>query len=231
MDMGKTARQIQVDELLKISAFRVLSEEQLIVIAQAMTRMCYDPGEMIFLEGDASEVLWFVAEGRVKILKQSLHGRTQGLCLLDSGKCFGSCPIFDMDTNPATAQALDKVTLFLLPRDLLKGFTQRDPQLTAALLAIFSQRLGHLARVSEVLGAWTVHDRINDCLVTYMKHEESHPVVKLTHEELADLTGTVREVVTRHLSKLEKAGTIRIAPRRITVLDAEALIPACGCEN
>jgi CRP-like cAMP-binding protein len=78
-------------------------------------------------------------------------------------------------------------------------------------------------RLSERLGTWTVSDRINDCLITYADRHESHMVVALTHEKLADLAGTVREVVTRHLVHLEQDGVIRAEPGQITLLNLDAL--------
>lgn len=222
---------IQIDELAAIPAFCDLTIEQVQRLAEVMVRRHYQPGQIIFMEGDSATALWFVGRGRVKIIKQSINGRIQGLCLMNRGKCFGSCPLFDMERNPATAQALDEVTLFILPQQEIQRLREHDPQLVKALLHIYSQRLEHLARVSEVLGAWTAADRINDCLLTYANRSASQPVVELTHERLAALSGTVREVVTRHLSILEREGVIHNEMGRITILNLDALLPPCAREH
>lgn len=220
-----------LEELRSIPAFRHLPVEQVRLLAAIVVRQTYAPGQIIFVEGERAGSLWFVAEGRVKIIKQSRSGRIQGLCLMNRGKCFGSCPLFNMDQNPATAQALDQVTLFVLPEEALQHLKKRDPQLVRVLLYIYSQRLGHLSRVSEVLGSWTVADRINDCLRTYASRDIEQPVVELTHEKLADLSGTVREVVTRHLNVLEKEGIIRNDIGRIIILNLDALALPCKFED
>ncbi|RMG88559.1 MAG: Crp/Fnr family transcriptional regulator [Chloroflexi bacterium] len=182
---------------------------------------------MIFLEGDESVGLWFVLRGRVKIIKQSLGGRVQGICVMNRGKCFGSCPLFNTDENPASAQALDNVDILILPDHYLKNVTEQDPELADILLQIFSQRLEHLARLSEGLGAWAVPDRINDCLLTYADYTHDTPTVTLTHEKLADLAGTAREVVTRHLTRLEEKGVIQTAIGKIFLLDPDSLKLPC----
>lgn len=222
---------VKVEDLREISAFHNLPFEQVRSLADAMVRRNYLPGQIIFMEGEQAGSLWFVFEGRVKIIKQSHSGRIQGLCLMNRGKCFGSCPLFDMEKNPATAQALDQVTLFVLPEESLQSLKAHDPQLVKALLHIYSQRLEHLARVSEVLGSWTVSDRINDCLLTYANRAVPQPVVELTHEKLAAMSGTVREVVTRHLNLLEKEGIVRNEMGRIILLNADALLPPCARED
>ncbi len=222
---------VKFGELREIPAFRNLSDEQIDILASIVIRREYAPGHFIFMEGDKANSLWFVFRGRVKIIKQSLNGRVQGLCLMNRGKCFGSCPLFDMERNPATAQALDNVTLFVLPEDSVEQMKTQNTQLVKALLHIYSERLEHLARVSEVLGSWTVADRINDCILTYARHNMDNPVVELTHEKLATLSGTVREVVTRHLSQLEKEGIVRTENGRVVILNMDALLPPCTCED
>lgn len=222
---------VKFSELREIRAFRNLPDEQVQVLASVMVRRDYVPGQIIFLEGDQASSLWFVYSGRVKIIKLSTNGRIQGLCLMNRGKCFGSCPLFDMKRHPATAQALDDVTLFVLPNDTLEQLKTHSAQLINALLHVYSERLEHLARVSEVLGAWTVSDRINDCILTYASPSAEHLIVNLTHEKLATLSGTVREVVTRHLNLLEKEGVVRTENGHIIVLNRDALLPPCNCEN
>ncbi|MBL8163157.1 MAG: Crp/Fnr family transcriptional regulator [Anaerolineae bacterium] len=222
---------IRFNELRDIPAFQGLPPEQVQSLANVMVRRKYSPSQIVFMEGEKAGPLWFVAQGRVKIIKQSLNGRVQGLCLMNRGKCFGSCPLFDMERNPATAQALDYVTLFVLPESALRQLKEGDPHLVKALLHIYSQRLEQLARVSEVLGSWTIADRINDCLITYANRDTQPSVVKLTHEKLAELSGTVREVVTRHLSFLEKEGIVLNETGRITLLNSNALLPPCACED
>ncbi|MCB9449790.1 MAG: Crp/Fnr family transcriptional regulator [Anaerolineaceae bacterium] len=222
---------VKFDDLREIPAFHDLPAGQVRSLAAVMVRRQYTPGQIIFMEGDHAGSLWFVSQGRVKIIKQSLNGRIQGLCLMDRGKCFGSCPLFDMEKHPATAQALDQVTLFILPEEALQQLTERDPQLVKALMFIYSQRLEHLSRVSEVLGSWTVSDRINDCLLIYANHDAEQPTVELTHEKLAALSGTVREMVTRHLSLLEKEGIVRNESKRIVILNTNALLPPCACDD
>ncbi len=219
--------QVNVEELQNISALHHMQPEQLEHLAAIMIRRTYTAGQLIFLEGNQASGIWFILEGRVIIAKQSFNGRAQGLCLVDRVKCFGGCPMFDGEINLANAQAVDDVTLLILPQSNLQRLIQNNPELSWVLLQIFSRRLVHLAQLSEGLGTWTTAQRINDCLLAYCDQSEPHPIVFLTHENLAALSGTVREVVTRHLSRLEKGGFIQIEPGKITLLDKGALHSPC----
>lgn len=218
---------IDIDQLQKAVALSQLPREQLGYLTAVMAEERYAPGEYIFLEGESSRGLWFVVEGRVKIVKHSLNGRTLGLCLMNPGKCFGSCPLFSGEINPASAMAVDDVTIAMLPHNQYRDMATHDPALADALLRIYSQALEHLARLAEGLGHWSTQDRINDCLLTYVDQSADLPTVLLTHDKLAMLAGTGREVVTRHLSHLEKLGIIRTEPGCIRLLDVKALRLPC----
>ena len=214
---------ISVAEIQKIPAFQHMPLQQLQSLAGAMVRRTYSPGQLIFLEGETSIGVWFVLDGHVRIIKNSQTGRLQGLCLVNRGKCFGSCPLFDATANPADAQALDEVTLAVLLQDDLQHMVYHDPHLATSLLEIYNKRVELLAQLGECLGSWPIAARINDCLVAHAEQIQPHPVVRLTHEQVATLVGTAREVVTRHLSKLENENVVKTDPGHITLLDINAL--------
>ena len=138
---------VKTDDLLDIAALKEIPLPQLERLAAVAVWQTYAPGQLIFLEGERSGGLWFVQKGRVKLIRQSLNGRTMGLCMMTSNKCFGSCPLFHMEKNPATAQAVDEVTLLIVPQERLDSLIREDSQLASALLRIYSQRLLHLACV------------------------------------------------------------------------------------
>jgi CRP/FNR family transcriptional regulator len=218
-----------IEDLFRVHAFRDLAAQDLECLARAMLKRHCEAGQLIFLEGDAAQGLWFVTDGRVRIVKQSLNGRMQTLCLLNRGRCFGTCPLFSDDVNPASAEAVETTTLIILPQSAYRRIHHDCPNLAATLLQVYSQRITQLVHLSETLGTWSTADRINNCLLTYAEQNTPHPTVRLTHEELAVLAGTVREVVTRHLAQLEKSGVVHLEPKLITLLESTALQDSWLC--
>jgi CRP/FNR family transcriptional regulator len=218
---------ISIEEVQSIPAFRPFSLKQQSLLAELLLRRRHAPGELIFLEGEPAKGLWFILQGRVRILKYSEAGRVQALCVMNPGKCFGGCPLFNMDRNPANAQALEEVILLILPPQETSYLQTHSPELARILLQIYAERLSLLAGLSEGLGAWTVNARINNILLTYAISETDQSILQFTHEKIADLAGTVREVVTRHLSQLESRGIITQAPGQITLLDRDELQSLC----
>ncbi|MBL1137824.1 MAG: Crp/Fnr family transcriptional regulator [Chloroflexi bacterium] len=201
---------IRLEEIRRVTALRHLSEDCQRGLAEVMVRRTFAPGEMIFIEGEQALGIWFVLSGRVRILKHSMTGRSQALCIAQSGKCFGTCPLFSTESNPASAQALDDVTLLVLPDDQATALMRENPCLVKTLLQLYSERLDQLARLSECLAMWTVARRLNDSLLNNAVPDPPYLIVHLTHEKLAELAGTVREVASRHLEKLAEHGVVEL---------------------
>lgn len=223
---------VSIADLETIKAFGHLPKTSLEKLADLMLPHTYTPGEFIFIEDEPTEGMWFIFEGQVKVMKQSTYGRVQALCLVDKKRCFGSCPLFTQPVNPASAQAHTNVTLFVLPASAITHLANRDPALMRVLLEIYSEYIDLLSCLSEKLGAWRVASRVNDSLLNYAVPSHPYPIVRLTHEQLAELVGTVREVVSRHLSHLEQQGFIHIEKGEIHLIHPERLdtLLPCGKE-
>ncbi len=183
----------------------------------------YDPGQTISLEGEPAEAVYFVLRGRVKVYKLSLEGRAQVLTQLKSGDIFNLVPALDGGANPATAEALGQVTLYLFPRQSFIQMVKRYPDLAWALLENLAQRLRHLTALVEDLSFRTVRGRLAKLLLEQASKGQVERGGWLTQEEMAARLGTVREVVSRSLRNLEEAGLIRITRHRIIILEREAL--------
>ncbi|MBZ0308840.1 MAG: Crp/Fnr family transcriptional regulator [Anaerolineae bacterium] len=215
---------VSIDTLRAVSILNQTVPDDLEMLADLMVKRTYAPGELIFLEGEQASGVWFILDGKVKIVKIGSSGRIQALCIASTGKCFGTCPLFNQNGNPANAQALTEVTLLMLPQADLEHLMTTNTRLVWVLLKIYSQYLGQLARLSESLGSLSVGDRINDVLLT---HADAQLVVMLTHEKLAELAGTVREVVSRHLAELADQNLIQLEFGRIQLLNPTGLRLPC----
>lgn len=215
--------------LASIPFFAQFSRAELSEVAGLMIERTYPPGAIIFLEGESNPGLFFVLSGRVKIYKMSPQGKEQTLCLMQPRTCFGACPLFDGETNPATAQAVDEVRLCFLGRAEALTLAERRPEAAQALLRVFAGRLRHLAGLVEGLAFKCALSRLAETLLAYadergIRTENGVEVyLDMSQNELAALVGTVREVVTRALSRLERVGAIEAQGRHIVIRDRARL--------
>jgi CRP/FNR family transcriptional regulator len=199
--------------------FSALEPDDLQALGAAMFQRQYPAGQIVLLEGAASSVLYVVQAGRLKLYKTSSRGREQVLSILRPGDMFNEVAVFDDGPNPASAQAIQDCTLFLLRRRDLLRFVEQRPGIALAITRNFARRLREALTLVEDLSFRDVTSRIAKILLE--GQPEAAP--RLTQELLAAMAGSRREVVGRALKTLSQDGTIRLARGRIHVCDPKAL--------
>jgi CRP/FNR family cyclic AMP-dependent transcriptional regulator len=210
---------IPLAELRDIPFFATLDEPTLADIARKVQRRTYRPGEHILFEGEQPPGLFFVRRGRVRLSCTASDGREQVLAMVGAGENFNAVPLFDERPNPTTARAMSPVHCLLLPRDALLALIRRHPDLALAALSELAGQLRELVVLVEDLAFRSVRER----LARQLLREAAEGAAVLTHQELAERTGTVREIAGRALRQLAQEGLVRLARGRVIVLDRAGL--------
>ena len=160
----------------------------------------------------------------MRIFKLSPEGRQQALDRLGPGEAFNLVPLFDGLHNPASAEAVNAVTICLLGRQDLLAALHRYPAVADALLADFAGRLRRLSALVEDLSFRTVRAR----LARFILRQAATPERRLTQAEMAAELGTVRDVIGRTLADFQAEGLIAIDRHRIIIKDRPALESLAG---
>lgn len=184
----------------------------------------YDPGAVIFLEGELNTGLYTLDVGWVKVVKFSLDGREQVLRYFGPGQVFSEIGIFMARPNPVTAIALEHVALWRLHHSTLRPLWIAQPELLLHVLANMADRISHLADLAATLSLHPVEVRLARLLLEAGVDNTLPRQSWLTQAELAARLGTVPDVLSRALRTLSDAGLIRVDRRQITILNREALL-------
>ena len=121
-------------------------------------------------------------------------------------------------TYPASCAAVhDSVLLLVRMRDFHE-LLGRHPDLTRAVIASLAHRLRRMVMLVQELSLRDVRQRLLDLFHEMAKGGGSFEL-DLSHQELAARIGTVREIVSRTLSKLGQEGVIRVDGKTVTLLD------------
>lgn len=188
-------------------------------VARKVERCQFRPGEHIMYEGEQAPGLFFVRRGRVRLSRTAPDGREQVLAMVGAGENFNAVPLFDDRPNPSTARAMSPVHCLLLPRADLLELIRRHPDLALAALREMAGQLRDLVVLVEDLAFRSVRERMARQLI----HEAGEGTAVLTHQELAERTGTVREIAGRALRQLAQEGLVRLERGRVIVLDHAGL--------
>jgi CRP/FNR family transcriptional regulator len=214
-------RAVSTKELrsLRSAFFDALASDDLEAIAGVTVKREYPAGQIVLLEGAASSVLYVVQSGRLKLYKTSARGREQVLRLLRPGDMFNEVAVFDEGPNPASAQAIEDCTLYLLRRRDLLRFVSERPGIALAITRTFARRLREALALVEDLAFRDVTSRLAKILL----EDQDGGAPRLTQELLAAMAGSRREVVGRALKALSQEGAVQLERGRIHVRDRALL--------
>jgi len=218
-----------VATLRRLPLFTDLSETELALIARHVTTHRYDPGAIIFSEGDSCRELFLVQEGSVRLFKTADNGRQQLLGIERTGNSLAEIPIFDDDTHPATAQAECVTILLRLDAKVFRAFCLQQPEVALKVIKVLAHRLRRMGNLVEELSFVTVRGRLIAHLLQLARengrstgHGFEFELVE-NNEELATRLGTVRELISRNLGRLHNEKLIEIHRRTVRIYDCEAL--------
>ena len=211
------------------SLFSNLSPDELSLLAAHAVRKRYAQGELLFSEGDACRGLHIIVSGKLRIFKSSASGREQVLAVEGPGGSVAELPVFDGAPYPASVCAVEDSQILFISRNDFRSFCLAHPEVALKMLAVVGARLRRLVGIIEELSFTTVRQRLASTLVrlaqTEGKRTEHGIEIQLpgTHQELAHQLGTVRELVSRNLMRLQAEGLVQVEARNITVLDLPGL--------
>ena len=215
--------------LTKASIFSSLTEGELEFIAKRTVVRRYSAGELVFGEDEQCTGLYVVESGHVRIFKSSPGGREQVLSIDGPGSSIAELPVFDGGAYPASAIAVEDATLLFVGKQDFQALCLAHPQVGLKVLRVVGARLRRLVGIIEELSFSTVRRRLANYLIRLSRKSGRRTaegiVVSLpvNNQELAAQIGTVRELVSRNLSRLQAEGMVKIDGRDVTLCDLKAL--------
>jgi CRP/FNR family transcriptional regulator len=214
--------------LRKTALFADLEENELTYIADRVVSRQFRAGEMIFSEGDPCPGLWVIESGKVKVFKSAASGREQVLTFEGPGGSVAELPMFDGGDYPASAAAVVDSALLFVSKEDFRLLCLKFPEVALKVLRVVGRRVRELVAIIEELSFTTVRHRLASLLLRLARPGERtargvEVVLPASQQELAAQIGTVRELVSRGLSRLQTEGIIAIDGRKITIRDLRAL--------
>ncbi|WP_239616404.1 Crp/Fnr family transcriptional regulator [Cohnella mopanensis] len=209
--------------------FEHLNDEHLAEISKLCSKCDYSKGESIFFEGDEGDELYLVMSGVVQIYQDN-HSRDIILSIFREGDFFGEMALLQNEkVRSASARTIEKSTLCILKKRHFITLVKSRPEILIGILETTLDRLRDANKLITDLTILDVRTRIARLL---LRLTEQHGVasadgtlidLKLTHQHLADMTGTARETVTKLLLDLQNEQLIRIDQKKIIVCSMDRL--------
>jgi len=222
--------QTAFDELLRKSPmFRRLGPEDRQRLASMALVREFEKNALIFSEGDASDFLFTITSGRVKIFKTTARGTDVILEIFGPGDSVGAVAVYEARPYPASAMALEPTTCLLFPRQSFFALLEAHPTFVRALLVGLTHRLMELTnRLTELTGGH-IEPRLARLFLKLADDVgQKRPggvfiPMPLSRQELADMIGTTIETAIRIMSRWSKENIVRTEKDGFVVVNRGAL--------
>jgi CRP-like cAMP-binding protein len=212
--------------LRELDLFRDLSDAEVAAIGAAAPMRRVPAGEVLLHPpsggtGATPEVLYILKRGRVRCSRVGADGRRLTTAILTPGQLFGRMLPLGQHLDDAVVDTLDAATLCVMARPDVDRLLLADPRIATRVLEQLGARVTELERRLGDVVLRPVPARV--ALALAAMAPEGKAVVRLTHEQLAELVGTTRETTTKVLQDLAARDLVRGRRGRIVVRDAEGL--------
>ena len=218
-----------VSILKKTELFRSLDDDVLQILAAHAVERNLVRGELLFLAGEEASGLYVIAKGSVRAFRSGLDGREQVIHVERAVTTIAEVPVFDDGNYPSSVAAEEPTCVYFIGKKDIRAACLQHPQLALAATKLLAARLRRCAELVESLSLQEVGQRVAKLLLDEGQRRGVSTEngiefdLTLTHNQLAARIGTVREVVTRALNRLQDQGLIMLDGKTVTLPDEKSL--------
>jgi CRP-like cAMP-binding protein len=210
--------------------FAALPAHALADISGLFIQTAYQAGDYVFFEGDPAQRLYVVQAGEVKLIKHSESGQDAILRVFTPGEVFGGIAFLGGKKYPASAQAQTDVKALSIAGDAFRDVVQRHPEVAVTVIRVLAGRLQEAHEQMRQLAAERVERRLARMLLKLADQvgvavdEGVRIDMPITRQDLAEMTGTTLETVSRIISRWRREGIVEAGREQITITYPHRLV-------
>jgi CRP-like cAMP-binding protein len=219
----------KIASLRRTALFGELEEPGLRALAERAIERHLARDEVLFVSGEAARGLFVIVSGALRAIRDSVDGREQVIHVERAGATIAELPVFDDKPYPSTVIAEEETVVLFLDKREVRKLCLEHPQIALSALKLMAGRLRKCAELVETLSLREVDQRLARWLLSEAKSRGTRTsgrleiTLRLTHQQIASRIGSVREVVSRALTRLQQNGLIKVEGRSITITNEDAL--------
>ena len=205
--------------LKTLPLFDQLGEEEICSLSSRVSLKTYPKNTILVSEGDETDSLFIIDTGKVKIYLSDEEGKEVIINILEDGDYFGEVALLDSKPRSASVMTLEEGRLWLISKKDFETWLLQYPQIALLLLRDISKRLRLLTDNVKSLALMDVYGRVARTLLHLAKQKNDKLVIdqKLTQQDIANMVGASREMVSRIMKDLVAGGYVSIERSSIII--------------
>ena len=195
-----------------------LSQAELKAIAAHGVPRAFPKHAVVVSEGDSTDSLYVILEGRVKIYSSDDEGHEVVFGTQGPGEYFGEM-VLDEGPRSASVMALEKSRFLVVPKQQLREFIAQNPDFALNMMKKLITRVRALTESVKSLALMDVYGRVARLLLQLAEQRDDALVIheRLTQQDLASRVGASREMVGRVLKDLTDGGYLSMQRNKIVI--------------
>ncbi len=193
--------------LKKIDLFSELSDGAADKLLRCAKQYKYPKNSIIVTEGDTHNNFYIVVSGNLKVFVNGDDGRQVVLSWLEGGDYFGELALIDGAPRSASVITVAPTVLQIISQQDFHEFLKGENGAAIAMMRGMARRIRSLTGSVRDLALLDVYGRVAN-LLQQRSAESETAALKLTHQEIADMVGASREMVSRIMRELAIGGYI-----------------------
>jgi len=179
----------------------------------------YPANSILINEGDNTDSLYVILEGEVKAYACDETGKEVILNILRAGDYFGELSLVDDEPRSASVMTLTATKVMIISKVNFKQCLSDNTELAFNLIRALTKQVRGLTESVKSLALMDVYGRVAHTLLDLAKDEDGKMVVrpKLTHQDIAHIVGSSREMVSRIFKELTKGNYITVNKESIVI--------------
>jgi CRP/FNR family transcriptional regulator, cyclic AMP receptor protein len=207
--------------LKAVPLFATLPEEQLRMLTTMVTRRSASRNTTIMSSGDATDSLYIVLSGRLKVMMSDSEGKEVILAILGPGEFFGEMGLIDDEPRSASVVTIEPCELLSIAKRDFKRVLTENSEMAMAVMRGLVRRLREADRKIGSLALLDVYGRVARLLLDMAENVNGEKIVtkRLPKQDIAKMIGASREMVSRVMKDLQTGGYIEMRGSNIVLRD------------
>lgn len=192
------------------SPFNALTRDEIDYLAGNGMRKRFPKNSLIICEGDESDSLYVLLKGKVKIYAGDDSGKEIVINIQGPGEIFGEVAMIGKIPRSASVMSIEPVEVAFLSRAKFEACLLEHPELAVKFLGLLVERVLSLTEMTKNLALNDVYGRIAYTLNKLVDEGQDERIIRirLTHQDIASMVGSSREMVSRIMKDLTTGGYI-----------------------
>ncbi len=216
---------IKLQEINQIALLEGLPAHDKAALAKKLQFKKFKRGEIVINKGQPPSGLFFLLNGRLKVVDYAANGREIGFVFFEQFAHFGELSLLDNKPCSASIIATEPSTVAFLPMGEARRLIYSTPSISEKLLTQLATVIRKNNEHIVMLGSNNAHSRVCNLLLKQAHTKGGELLIDQlpTHSEIATMTNTTRETVSRTLNRLAEQGHIKKSGRFIVILSKSRL--------